>query len=158
MKTAHLLCCLVGCALFKIDEFMDDVCVEAWDLLNDQTALSEIASMKVSKDGCWIVTEALGAHQDSPRILAVGDAFLHAIGRSRKDLLLKNPKFLRHSTCSKSSLNVLRRNLMTWVPVEVRLVNSHATGTPVEFSLRVDPLYGDQHWFQYWLGRFELIK
>jgi len=131
--------------------------VESWDLLTDQTALAELSSRGVNRGDRFVVTEALGIHESGPRILAIGEALLSALGRSRRDLLMQNPKVFRHPTQNPQSSELLRRCLMTWTPVEVDVIQALADGSPVKFRLKVEPLYSDRHWYEYWLGSFQRI-
>jgi hypothetical protein len=130
--------------------------VKNWDGLQDLTVIDQLESRYGTLDhGYWILTEALEAHPDGPRVLVASRPYLALLGVGPDSILGRNPKLLRHPRSPMDEIRRLRHHLMTWSPGRFELWQTSANSELLRVHLNLLPLIGESGWYQFWLGEFE---
>ena len=99
-----------------------------------------------------LITEAEPIDQPGPRIVYCNPAFLTTTGYTSSEVIGQTPRILQCDDTSRATLDLIRKALSSWQPIEVELINIRRDGSQFWVELSIVPVANEKGWFTHWVS------
>ncbi len=111
-----------------------------------------LESVVVNAKDAILITEAEPIDQPGPRIVYCNPAFLTTTGYTSAEVIGQTPRILQCDDTSRTTLDLIRKALSSWQPIEVELINTRRDGSQFWVELSIVPVANEKGWFTHWVS------
>ncbi|RUR36497.1 sensor domain-containing protein [Vreelandella populi] len=111
-----------------------------------------LESVVVNAKDAILITEAEPIDQPGPRIVYCNPAFLTTTGYTLSEVIGQTPRILQCDDTSRATLDLIRKALSSWQPIEVELINTRRDGSQFWVELSIVPVANEKGWFTHWVS------
>ncbi|WP_447556294.1 putative bifunctional diguanylate cyclase/phosphodiesterase [Vreelandella sp. EE22] len=111
-----------------------------------------LESVVVNAKDAILITEAEPIDDPGPRIVYCNPAFLSTTGYTSSEVIGQTPRILQCDDTSRATLDLIRKALSHWQPIEVELLNTRQDGSQFWVELSIVPVANEKGWFTHWVS------
>ncbi|MCH4810339.1 putative bifunctional diguanylate cyclase/phosphodiesterase [Vreelandella neptunia] len=111
-----------------------------------------LESVVVNAKDAILITEAEPIDQPGPRIVYCNPAFLSTTGYTLSEVIGQTPRILQCDDTNRATLDLIRKALSSWQPIEVELINTRRDGSKFWVELSIVPVANEKGWFTHWVS------
>ncbi|GEN27029.1 GGDEF domain-containing protein [Halovibrio variabilis] len=111
-----------------------------------------LESVVVNAKDAILITEAEPIDEPGPRIVYCNPAFLSTTGYTLSEVIGQTPRILQCDDTSRATLDLIRKALSSWQPIEVELINTRRDGSKFWVELSIVPVANEKGWFTHWVS------
>lgn len=111
-----------------------------------------LESVVVNAKDAILITEAEPIDEPGPRIVYCNPAFLKTTGYTLSEVIGQTPRILQCEETSRATLDLIRKALSSWQPIEVEILNTRRDGSKFWVELSIVPVANEKGWFTHWVS------
>lgn len=111
-----------------------------------------LESVVVNAKDAILITTAEPIDQPGPRIVYCNPAFLATTGFTPSEVIGQTPRILQCDDTSRVTLDLIRKALSGWQPIEAELINTRQDGSKFWVELSIVPVTNEKGWFTHWVS------
>ena len=96
--------------------------------------------------------EPINEINGGPRVVEVNPAFERMTGYKAEEIIGKTPRIFQGPKTDRKELDIIRKALENWEPVEVELTNYRKDGSEFHVHLMISPISDETGWVTHWVA------